>query len=384
MRTLPPLNIIRADMAYWIADIKFNEQGVKIVELGDGNFAGYKVLDNMYFRGHVWTRVWENILSSEVPVWFIGNYASDPDVVAWETFRKLGGLHSATLETLQQDQHFLMTAKREVPEIAQSIADYQGIIVLKRYNPSQATFANFITRFPNFLILNETSSFVVSDKALTDALFTTEQMKASRPQALILEKKYTRALEKEILDKMAANWFVIKPVNSGRGNGIIMTNRDELGATLRKILVDNRSHFKIDNDYTFKADPPLSFEYWRSDRNSHFIVEEFAESKQIFVDDKPYDPTMRVIFVIRYEEGKMKLDYIDGYWKKPSKSLIDEGTFKERHISKHAPNAEESRGLNVSAEDLKAVEECLAPVLPRLFWNILLDCYRDAAAPTGE
>lgn len=377
--TVPAPTDIPADIAYWIADIKYNEQGVKIVELGDGNFAGYKVLDNMHFRGKVWSQVWQHLLSLGIPVWYVGSYASDPDVVAWKRFRELGGFHSETLETLQRDTDFQEHAQRASVSPARTLKDYQGIIVLKRYNPSLTSFENFAARYPNFLILNETSSLHVSNKSMTDSLFDTPAIKEARPKAVIYPKRYTRGLAKDILSKLPADWLVIKPINSGRGNGIIMVDREHLSQALHKVLIENKSKYPPNNDYTFKPDTPMSYEYWKYDRNTRFLVEEFAESKPIIVDNKPYDPTMRVIFIMQYEQGQIKLDYIDAYWKKPVKSLLDEGTFKEKHISKHAPNFEESQGLGVSEEDLAGVKEAMAPVLPRLFWNILVDAYAQPA-----
>lgn len=371
---------IPADIAYWIADIKLNEDGAKIVELGDGNFAGYKVLDNMYFKGKVWSQVWDTLVSFGRPVWYVGSYESAPDVVAWEHFNKVSGNYAPTLaeldERLKKMKSEQRTEAQDAKKIVKTLDEYAGVIILKRYNPLLKTYLNFRKNHPEYLIINETSSDYVGDKFLTDSLFSSASMKKFRPNALTFNKKYTKAIAARIHSKMPkTEWFVIKPINSGRGNGIIMTHASELDDNLRKILIENKCSEPVDDMFSFKPDNPMSFEYWQHDRNSRFLVEEYVESKPIFVDEKPYDATMRVIFVLRYEDETIKVDFVDAYWKKPIKALTDEGTFKEKHISKHAPNAEESRGLAVNEEDMAKAQKSMAELLPQLYWNLLCDVH---------
>lgn len=374
IKTIDPENI-PADLAYWIADIKLDNNGVKIIEFGDGNFAGYKVLDNMYHPGKMWEVVWKNLLSLDIPVWYVGSYSGDPGVVAWNSFKANGGHYSQSLETLQRHGDFLRHAKKQTNLFPEKITDYQGIIVLKRYNPPAATVKKFTSRYPDFLILNDTSTVHVSDKNLTDGLFNTPELRAFRPKAIILPKKYTSTLAQEITAQIPSKWLVIKPINSGRGNGIIMVNKAHLDEELHKVLVDYKNYQTPNNDISVKMDPPLSYDYWKADRNTHFLVEEYCESKPILVNNKSYDATMRVIFMMRFEQGAINLDFLDAYWKRPIKALSESGTFKEKHISKHAPTFDESQGLAVSAEDFALVKKSMSKALPQVYWNILASYY---------
>lgn len=369
-------NAIPADLAYWIADIKLNDQGVKIIEFGDGNYSGYKVLDNLYFCGKTWQDTWEYLFSFGLPVWFVGNHMKAPEKISWNTFCKGSNLYSDTLETLQSNKDFLQQVKKGAGGVPKTLLDYQGIIVLKCYKPSRTLLQRFTKQFPNVLILNAKTTSYVRNKQLSDDLFTTPDLKTFRPQALVLPKEHTRTLAQDIVRAMpGVEWFVIKPINSTRGNGIIMTNRQDLQHDLYKVLVKHKNSLPIDNSYTFRPEKPQGYEYWLRDRNSHFLIEEYAESKPTIVNSKPYDATARVIFMMRYEQGRIKIDYLDAYWKRPLVALTEKGTFKEKHISKHAPNFEESQGLLMNAEDFKAVQDSMNKMLPQVYWNLLSNYY---------
>jgi hypothetical protein len=374
---IPQPGDIPADVAYWIADIKLNENGVTIIEFGDGNFAGYKVLDHMYRPGKMWEAVWSSLFSLEIPIWYVGDYASNPGVVAWPQFKAGGGFYSPSLTALQKNNYFLQHTKKYARLFSEQVKDYQGVIVFKRCNPSKEALNQFMTRYPDFLILNYSSTHHVSDKKLTDGLFNTPELRAFRPKAAIFPKKYTKTLASEIMKQFENDWLVIKPINAGRGNGIIMVDKDNLDDALHRILVENKNHLPPDNDIEYKPDPPLGYDYWKGDRNSNFLVEEYVPSKPISVGGKEYDATMRVIFIMRYEQGTITLDFLDAYWKRPIKALTDYGTFKDKHISKHAPNFEESQDLAVSPEDYEFVKESMAQALPQIYWNILATHYAE-------
>jgi hypothetical protein len=111
-----------------------------------------------------------------------------------------------------------------------------------------------------------------------------------------------------------------------------MVDAEHLDEMLKKILTQKLTEKTTIscNGYTYTDE---AYTFWNTYKESHFLVEEMVLSKPLVVDQKIYDPTMRVIFMLHYFNGAIKIDYLASYWKLPSKSLSEEGTLTERHKS---------------------------------------------------
>lgn len=370
-------DIIPSDISFMIADIKYKENDLKIIEFGDGLFAGLKVLDHMCGEGKVWTSLWDYLSQYKLPIWYVGSYRTNPNTVAWSHFIKKGGYYASSLATLKLNAQFKKTLKKSVPFNPGDIKTYKGIIVIKRYNPPASFLNKFKQEHPDFIILCDATTKAASDKNLTNLLFNTDSLKTFRPTCAIYPREYTSDLAEKIANDLKCKWFVIKPVNSGRGNGILMVKKQNLDATLKQILKAYHNHLPYDNNHPIKLNNPLTHQYWRYERHSHFLVEEYVESKHITVQDKPYDATMRVIFTLAYDQQKIHLTFLDAYWKKPIKAIGEKGTFREKHLSKHQPNYYQSIGFEVSKEDLDGTYALMRECLPKIYWNMLTAHYQE-------
>ena len=100
---------------------------------------------------------------------------------------------------------------------------------------------------------------------------------------------------------------MIKPLNAFKGSGIIITHASNLDDHLRNILPMEKRSKKI-RSTTSVSDAE---KYWLKDKNQNFIVEEYEASQPIEVESNLYDPTMRMVFTLHYDEGKIHLTFLD-------------------------------------------------------------------------
>ncbi len=363
---------IPADSTFLIVDFKFSKhKKLKILEFGNGTYAGFKVLDHMCGPGKVWAGLWRHLRNFNIPIWYVGNYRARPTIVAWNTFLGLGGKYARTLTALEKDYSFKRLARKELKPL-RKIEDYKGIIVLKCYRPSEKTLEKFKKKYPGFLLLSQETDKYVKDKNETDALFDTDKLKKFRPKSCIYPRKYHAKLAEQVINDLKCKWYVIKPIFCGRGNGILFEHKRDLDKVFKLILKDYNNNLQCDNTFDFRPNNPMTYQYWKYDRNSDFLVEEFVPSKPIAVQGKKYDATIRTAFVMEYSGGKIRIKFFDSYWKRPIKGLKDKGTFREKHLSKHAPNYYQSIGWRINSKDLADMYSELKKVLPDFYMNMLL------------
>ncbi len=77
---------------------------------------------------------------------------------------------------------------------------------------------------------------------------------------------------------------------------------------------------------------------------------------------------MRVVFVLRHEQGKIYTTILGGYWEIPAKQLSDnKATLTEKHKTVLMTPKEQARciGLEVSEDDFASVKTLLHEALPK-------------------
>ncbi|MFH0898750.1 MAG: hypothetical protein V1855_04175 [bacterium] len=373
-------SILPPEVTFMIVDLKYTDDGrVVIIEFGDGCGAGFKVLDHTIVPGIPWTNFW-NFLKKDpnlkhLQTWFVGN-PNPKLIVGWDTFKKLGGLEAPNLGALEKDRSFQYAVSSEKVETPKTLKDYKGIIILKRYQPQKYVLEEFKKKYPQFLILNEATTKPAGNKKLTNELFDTPELKEYRPRSLVFPKQYSPTLAQTIIDTLKCKRIFIKPINSGRGNGIVGVPQRKLDRALDLILNKFNNYLPYDNNYVFHPNIPLTYQYWKYDRNSHFIVEEFVESKHITYRREPYDATIRTAFTLHHDgEGNIYLNFLGCYWKRPVKPVTAKASFRDKHISKHAPNFYESLGGEVEQKDMDDMYKQLRKVLPDIYGNMLNNYY---------
>ena len=194
-----------------------------------------------------------------------------------------------------------------------------------------------------------------------------------RPRWKAYNKLYSPALAMQIRRDLGSNFIVIKPINSGRSNGIIMVHRNQLDPTLQKLFgsqTTTTNHTQKDSLNHRPKNPKLS-EYWQNDTNDFFLAESMEESKTIVHEGNPYDPTMRVVFILCHSAGKISTTILGGYWKIPPKPLSDStASLTEQHKTVSMHN--DYTAIKVAPEDFDQVKSILYKILPRIYEGMLL------------
>jgi len=376
---LPPrlTKEIPADITFLIADLKYDKNMVKIIEFGSGVNAGYKVLDHTYGKGLIFRKFWKYLEQFRLPIWHVRDKPKVNSITragrySWYIFNKINGHRIKGLHNLNKNKTFKQAIRKQKGFSLSSIKNHHGIVLLRgRRVLRKKIIQSFKRKYPRILFINEASYDYANYKDLTASLFNTPKLQMYRPKTGIYPRKYTSNLSKQILSKLTCEWLVIKPIFSGKGNGIIMINRDELESTLELILKKYNNNKPYNNSFNFRPNKPLVYDYWKKTLNSHFLVEEYVSSKELIYKNKPYDATIRVIFTLHHDDGNIYFNYLDGYWKRPVKALTDQGTFRQRHLSKHYPNKRQSQGGKISNDDKENLIRILKQFIGDVYQNIL-------------
>ncbi|MDB2613736.1 hypothetical protein N9Y92_01090 [Chlamydiales bacterium] len=143
-----------------------------------------------------------------------------------------------------------------------------------------------------------------------------EELASYKPHFKCYKKKIVLSLKNKICSEIPGDYVVIKPLKSFKGNGVIILHKNELDETLQQIQQQKG--------------------YWKNDRSESFIVEEFIESDPLIterLDNRPYDATLRAIFGLVYNQGKITIHPFGMHWKTPKLSLFETGSFDLLHQS---------------------------------------------------
>ena len=364
----------KADISFMIADIKFDGETVKFLEFGEGPRSKFKGYDALYGPGKIWTNFWYYLKQFNLPVWFVTIRAikyreSFEKEIDFTTFENIGGKCVANLVALKKDPSFIR-ATQQTKNIS-NLSNYKGIAILNFHNFSNmnhntlaCTKCEQVRRFkkehPEILVLDDTSRMYSCNKNWADSLFKDNQLSPFRPICHIYKKEYTPTLADEIISKNNADILVIKPMNAARGNGIMMIQKEDLNKTLELMLTTITNRYEAEEGEESKCEKEL--DYWKTDKNDHFMVESYAPSKPITVDNLTFDATMRQVFVLHYDKGRMFVTFIGGYWKLPKAALEEEGTLTEKIKSDIRIDSKSSE--KISKEDMSKVQEILKNMLP--------------------
>lgn len=156
---------------------------------------------------------------------------------------------------------------------------------------------------------------------------------------------------------------MIKPRGAFSGQGVIIVNCEHLDSTLEYIL--SRSN-------ELQSDPDNSYKYWYYDGFDSLLVEESVESDPISVahlDNKIYQPTMRVAFILVYNDQTIDVEFLGGYWLLPYFAISEDGTLNDRHKA----YCKIPYFSKVDPDVLSKVYQQLSIALPLLYEQMLLD-----------
>jgi len=355
------------DICFMIADLKYNTtQGVKICEIQQASLS--------LFNGDTFRCAQEESIHKEFVRtlslynqngWVVANGIADKNIVS-ALAHSSSWKSSPDLIALVADSHFRNQAQQPAIEIY-DLSSYQGFLYS---NGSQiCVIDDFETRFPGMIVIDKSSFPFWIDKYRMTQLFREDELLSTfKPKWGNYKKNYTKELASQIANDLQCDTFVIKPRGEFQGNGVIITQRQELDQVLYYIITKS-------GVLAESKDP--AYASWKNDPFDSFIVEEFVTSDPITIphlENKIYQPTMRVAFLLVYNKGCHRVHFLGGYWKTPSVSLEEDGDFMQKNKDVCKP----PYYCAVEPATMQAVEQELSIALPLLHARMLHFCAHHA------
>ncbi len=362
-----PKDHFATDISLGIVDVKFDGENLKICELGEGSRSGFKGFDKFYGNGALWRMFWLFCSSLNLRPWMLWDrFSNDTRIAnAFSEYEAFGGRFAHDLRALEKDSVFNDYLKNE--RAADYFSDFNALVIARDNCYRDAQLKNFKKNYPRALILSEALGPFGNDKLLMHSLFDDELLKKYRPKCMVMQKQYYRGMAKCITEQLKCDCYVIKPINSSKGNGVIMVKKADLFKTLRTVLERPESLPDI-------KDP--TYGYWVKDKSKTFLIEEYAPSKLIEFNGAQYDATMRVMYILFCDKGRIGILFLGSYWKLPAKSIHEKCLLTEKH--KSSIKADNVGSAMVDLVDYKKVTGILKAALPMAYVKILQDRERCA------
>lgn len=353
----------KPDISIMIADLKYNKETIKILEFGEGTKSCFKGYNKLYGTGKIWEQFWHKLHEYGLPIWYVGRPPTSKEqqkTIAYQTLIRKGGMFCANLVELQNHRIFKALKHKAIRNTGQAISDYNGIIIFKRYRGQKEQIQSFKKKHPNFIFIDQAVKPFVNNKYTTSQVFQKTNLNSFRPAWKVYPKQYSSTLAKKIINDLGSQTIVIKPLNSANGWGVIIVTYDQLDEILDLII--NRPHILSNN-------PDRTFKHWSRDQNKNFLVERYEPSNIITIEGKDYDPTMRVVFTLEYNNQEVSVTWLGSYWKLPAISLSEEGTLTKKHKSKI--NNERTSSTIVDPHDYSTVKTHFEQIMPTLYTHML-------------
>ncbi len=394
---------IKAEVSYLFADVKFDGTSLKILELGEGKNGGFRSFDAIFAEGRIWEKFWNYITSLNLPVFYMGPVPTDDPInkigislnekIAWPTFMQKSGRVAFSMGELEAREDFKALDQGAPRGDGSRIADYNGILVYKfrddREPDSLVELEQFKQAHPSILVLDCVSRPFAANKHLNDILFRSSADTAQyRPACGLYSKKYHAGLAPQIITELGGEYFVIKPLDSGMSNGIIVSSREFLPVDLQRVL-GFASATNDPHPYTFNYRPTetQSYEYWKGDTHRNFLVEAYAPSRIIEVLGKKYDATIRVVFGLVHDGDQIHVKFFENWWKLPPKALDEYATLTLKHVSQYRPDLKQlpAAQLTLSNEDECGLRVKMADAMAHAYVKMLvLDSNRKRSDMIGS
>jgi len=350
-----------ADISCMIVDLKYNpdkEHPIKILEFGRLEMSRFKGHNSLYPPGIIWTKFWNYLNSFELPIWYAGyGYPNDHILRSLDYLKELNGTHKHTFAEIKQDGQFIQAKNKKINTQTfdpTQIKNYKGIIISKCHTGN--ALIKLRKKYPNFIIVNNKSVLYCANKHKASKLFNNQELIHYKPKWKTYPAKYTSRLANQILKDLQTDTVVIKPTTSSKGRGIIIVDKKDLDKTLKKIFKDKTKT---------KKHPDIAYNYWATHKKKIFLVESCEKSKPIVINNKNYDGTMRIIFIITQNNNNINFEIISSYWKLPLKSLDQQGTLLEKHKSKI--KEKQICSARASDKDIKNIEKILKSILIKIY-----------------
>jgi len=346
------------DISCIIVDLKFDGKTVKILEFGRLEMSRLEGHEQLYGAGNVWKKLWHHISRFNLPIWYVGEaFTKDTTIRQFTYLQNINGSYHRNFTSVKKDPLFKKLTDKKIQK-PRRIKYHKGIMVNKYHKGSQ--LKDLKKKHPDFIIANCRSVDYCANKQKASNLFNQTDLQAYKPAWGQYPATYTPTLANTILQDLQCDAVVIKPISSSKGRGIIITEKENLDATLQKIFTQK---------HTLQQEKDVAFSHWANYNKDIFLVESFEQSKPVYVQNKVYDGTMRVVVIMTHDNGRINIKPIGFYWKLPIKSLEQEGTLIDKHKSNIKKETQSS--AKVCKKDRKKVTKIFKKIMPKLYRKML-------------
>jgi hypothetical protein len=320
-----------SDISYLVADFKYShEQGLKICEVQHGALS--TVQGDLYLSGEdgsISPLIADFFTLFSMKKWAVG-------LLYQPLKRSLAAREwdiQQSMNTLLKDSIFLECAALS-PVDPFSITSYAGFVygacdIVRNFN-------SYCKAYPGILFIDAATLPYWRDKYKMNALFDlSAELKQYKADWRLYPKKYDVLLSERIQEEMPSEFYVIKPRSEILAIGVIVVASTDLDSVLQMILEPSTD---------LEKHPDKKYSYWWKNKDDTFLIEKYYRSDYLCFSqpmseqitsqrEYHYDATMRLAFILQYDQGKMSYHCLGGFWKLPSKALEEEGTLNEKMIS---------------------------------------------------
>lgn len=227
---------------------------------------------------------------------------------------------------------------------------------------------------------------VLECKVRTHEAFLRAEQQQARPKTRVITRQYHPGLAKEIFDEFKKyKRIVLKNPGGDNGNGVVViqNTQQNLNIALKWLTksIDHQSFLMKSSVFLREASQyanmlgagtnlTKAFSDWDSfNRDQKIIIESYESNLAIMHEGKLYDPTMRVLFSITRNSGRVECHPILSYWKLPPQPIGAKCTLRQKTVSSKVNKA--IPVCKVSSGDEAVVFEQLKSVMSAVFTDLL-------------
>ena len=370
----PKLINTTADICFGCADIKYDQGNFKVVECGDGIYMSLRasdfIMNNKAYNlvAPFWGLLWHFLHQFNLPVWLVEGI-SNKHAMAISECKKLNIPFVRSFEELENSPLFQAACKK-TPNQPVSLSDHAGIIVFsatpgKERRRDGKTYKKFQQKYPQYIYLNSTSRDYLKRKDATYTLFKRAALNSFIPNFAVFPTHYDYRIAQTIKKLLSqSELVVVKPAFSSLSCGVNVIEKNNLEPLLKLIL-------QTPQNIPQSAKRDLAF--WKHAKPSRLVVSDYARSQTIYKDGNPYDPTMRVMFIMYHDQGTVHVNVLGGFWKIPVHPLNDKAaTQTEKHVTiAHA--GDYYTGILLEHDESLRMKQVVAPILAKAYEQMLLE-----------
>lgn len=308
-----------ADLSFVVMDLKYNhEQGVKICEIQRALVSGFNSGKD---RGDAISTGLLNIINR---FWRPANCYHGKrvgDRLVLEKMKHRGW--KKVEEAVKLKANLKQYAAEPI-----NLSGFRGAVYGRIYGLDGVSDA-FRKKHPDLLMIDRVTAPVICNKQLAhDFIKNDFLLSKRRPACESFQANYSPELAETILSQIDSEYLIIKPPAAAYSDGVIPVTRDALDELLKQLFTTSPLPDDVKDD--------ANYLYWRQHQPATFLVEEFIYSEPIVHPDYPkevFDPTLRVVAALIYNNGKLNVEFLGKYWKFPSKGWYSAGPFSQKHIA---------------------------------------------------